>query len=104
MSPGTPTASAPYMGQFLRLNRPDWYAREDFRTFLNGITGRQPATWHTKGGPPDDYSDVFVTIDECEGSDTDLIPPDIWEEIVKLAEEHWHGPPDGLVWISNLEC
>jgi hypothetical protein len=87
----------------LRINAPQWYQRQDFLDWLN-----QPstATWHRKGEPPSEYSDVFVTIDGEEGSDAngvspDSIPEDIWREIVEAARRL--GIDYGIVWLSNVE-
>ena len=103
----------------LRINAPDWYQREDWMTWLrNGATGvpdssgldiRPVATWYRGSGPPDEYSDVFFTYEEGEGSDSpasvnpsmvNVIPEDIWKAICELAEARGLG--GCLVWVSNL--
>jgi hypothetical protein len=99
-----------YVAQVLRIDAPEWYRRADFLDFLNGRRpiqgGKPPATWHTPGAEPDEYSDVFITIDchdmGCEGSDgpPDL-PEDIWEEICVAARTQ--HITYGLVWIANVE-
>lgn len=86
------------LGRTLRLNVPEWYQRPDFLAWLNE-PGR--ATWHKRGEPATEYSDVFFTFDHEEGSDFDLLmPEDIWTAICKQAEIH--GFSYGVVWISNV--
>jgi len=85
----------------LRIDAPDWYAREDFRTWLN-----QPhtATWHHKGGQVGDFSDVFTTYDNGEGPDANadgVIPDDIWEFICKTCEKQ--NLSYAVIWITNIE-
>ena len=91
-------------GCLLKLNCPDWFARPDFRGFLDQFCrstdgSRKLATWHTPGAP-DEYSDVFSVYDQGEGSDTDAMPEDVWREIRAVAEQH--GFRYGIVWLTNI--
>ncbi len=91
-------AAVLWVGKVLRIDARDWYRRKDFLAWLN--SPKPIATWHTKGKPVGEYSDVFFTFDHGEGSDRDSIPEDIWQEICRMAAEH--GVEDGLVWVANL--
>jgi hypothetical protein len=83
----------------LRINAPEWYARPDFRAWLNNP---ERATWHRIGKEPNEYSDVFITFDHGEGSDFDVdMPDDVWAQITQAAADA--GIQDCVVWISNLE-
>ena len=55
----------------VELGLPELFEREDFQTYLNDPDNKI-ATWHTRGEEPGDYSDVFVTFDNCEGSNSDM--------------------------------
>jgi hypothetical protein len=97
----------------VRINAPEFFEREDFQEFLNRAVDpdneETTATWHN-GGEPGDYSDLFVTYDNGEGSDAlpsdgddsdmNLIPQDIWDEICEEMENR--GVDHALLWISNL--
>ena len=85
--------------QVVSIVAPQWYEREDFRQFIDDPTSRL-ATWHPKGKPPSEFSDVFVTYDDGEGSDSDM-PAEIWEEICSICRQL--HVKYGLVWIKNLE-
>jgi hypothetical protein len=82
----------------LRINVPQWFAREDFRAWLN--TNDRLATWHNKGQEPTEFSDVFMTYERHEGSDSDL-PEALWEELCALCDKE--GFTDGIIWLTNLE-
>lgn len=104
----------------VRINAPEFFEREDFQEFLNRAvdpdTDDTTATWH-QSGEPNDYSDLFVTYDNGEGSDAlppgsrpeetapefsdlNLIPQGIWDEICEEMDER--GVDHALLWISNL--
>jgi len=94
--------------QCLRINAPEWFAREDFYEFLAGRRPGQPredgspcppATWHCPGLKANEYSDIFVTYDHGDGSDEEFIPTDIWQEIRRIAGEQ--GLEYGVVWLTN---
>lgn len=93
-------------GKVLRLNAPQWYAREDFMQWLDGPAS---ATWHLKGSPACEGSDAFFTHDHREGSDTPCenprlgLPEDVWDEVCRLAEDAFGTGAECLVWVSNLE-
>lgn len=87
----------------LRLYAPEWYRRPEFLAVLERPAGTWPtATWHKPGTPPDEYSDVFLTFDNQEGSDVFEDPgcQDIWQAICDAAAQI--GMTYGVVWISNL--
>lgn len=90
----------------IRVDAEPWYARDDFMAWLNDENQTGPATWHQKGGPASDYSDVFVTFCQGDGSDAPVsvmspaIPEDIWEQLCAIAEKHGHD--ECLFWIRNL--
>jgi hypothetical protein len=85
--------------QCLRLNAPEWFERPEFLAILNSESA---ATWHVRGEPPNEMSDLFLTFDDYEGSDIFGVPSceDIWIQIVAAAEAM--GMTDGVVWISNV--
>lgn len=88
-------------GQCLRIYAPEWYRREDFRTFLVQQTGhptRPLATWHY-GAEPHDLSDVFMTLDGSDLSEADLLPADIADAISDMARTA--NVVFGVVWLSN---
>lgn len=80
----------------LVVNAPQFFAREDFMTWLNDYNAM---TWHNrKDAKADDMSDVVVFIDtdlNGEGSDSEM-PGDIWEQLVELCREAEKAQP-GLV-------
>jgi hypothetical protein len=84
----------------IRIHAPEWFERADFQAMLTDAHINHMATWHSVGYSPTDYSDVFVTVDGVEGSDSDKFPEDIWEEIVNIVLEA--GMRFGLVWISPV--
>jgi hypothetical protein len=87
----------------IRLNRADWYKREDFLTWLNKTDSTaKPATWHISGQPAGDFSDAFTIYDQGEGPDSDLLPEDIWAEIDRACRAA--GITYGIVWIVNMEA
>ncbi len=83
--------------QCFEINAPSWFSRDDFQKWLN-----EPftATWHKKGEPPNEMSDVFLTFDHKEGSDAEDLPEDIWENICELV-----GPRCDfcVIRITNLQ-
>lgn len=78
----------------LRLNMPE-LAKD--RAFLAWLNARKTKcwTWHTKGKPIGDYSDLVVWVEtNGEGSDSDM-PEHVWNKLVAAM-----GGQDGLCWIS----
>jgi hypothetical protein len=79
--------------RLVRIDAPEWYQREDWMAWLNNRTPmNHPATWHVEGEKPNEYSDVFFTFCQGEGSDygegKPSIPKDIWYKITKtLAQQ-----------------
>ncbi len=81
----------------------DWFQRADFMEWLNKYINppneRRTATWHS-GGAAHEGSDTFILYDHGEGSDFEVLPEDIWEEIVRICESYrleW-----AVVWLQNL--
>jgi hypothetical protein len=64
----------------LVVNAPEIFAREDFRAWLND-SQNQIATWHQRGKPPGEYSDVFVLVDNNYDGDSSNMPEDIWRAV-----------------------
>lgn len=82
----------------IKINVPHWYVREDFLAWLNV---QERATWHRLGEPPNEFSDVFITVDGDEGSDCDiLMPEDIWATLTEIVKRETHGY--SVVWLTNL--
>lgn len=115
LSPSSKKGDTSY--RCLRINAPDWFARDDFRLWLAGrlpsphaepgtdppAFSARPATWHEDGSPPTEYSDTFVTVDlgdgADEGSNSDM-PPEVWCELCEICQAA--GFARGLVWIVNI--
>ncbi len=94
----------PEIYQCLRINVPNWFKQLDFVEWLNNgcnsaHCNRRLWTWHT-GGEPNEFSDICVTYDEGDGSDSDM-PPWAWDEICAECEKR--GITFALVWMSNLD-
>lgn len=80
------------------------YRDPAFVAWLNHrIIGKGLATWHT-GGPPGEYSDVFIHVALPEdGSDSDM-PPHCWKAILDvLRESGFEDHDEVLVWLQNME-
>jgi len=87
------------VGPVLVVDAPELYQQEDFMAWLN----RQDAvaTWHRPGEPAGEYSDVFVTFDHEEGSDSDMPG---WDVILQaLCAQGFTTNWEGLLWIRNME-
>lgn len=99
----------------VKINAPEFYKDQAFINFLNYAVNHPHecalATWHV-GGKPNEYSDLFVTYDNGDGShapvdgreglDSDLIPSHIWKQICAQMEKE--GVSHALLWITNLEA
>lgn len=81
-----------------------WYGDPGFLKWLNAPT---TATWHVSGTPPDEMSDVFTYVCDCDGSDrpgvdgAPSIPVHIWEELLEIVRKEAHPGAEVLVWISK---
>lgn len=92
----------------VRINAPEWYHRADWMSWLNYCDHRahHPATWHRPGAAAGEFSDVFFTYHQGDGSDSpegttdQVIPADIWSEIDAALRAQ--GIDECLVWVSNL--
>ena len=90
-------------GFMLRLKVPHWFKRQDFIEWLNKYTNpdrwrRRHATWHT-GGEPGEYSDIFITYDQGEVDDVDVLPEWAWGEITAVCEASNVGY--AVIWLVN---
>lgn len=89
----------------VKINAPAWFRRSDFLLWLNS---QNTATWHSKGSEPSDYSDVFFTFCQGDGSDSPGstlrpgIPEDIWTQLTFMIVEQIGWDAEVLVWVSNL--
>lgn len=88
----------------VRINAPAWFDDPEFLKWLN-----RPgtATWHRSGTEPGDYSDVFFTFCQGEGSDypgseDPGIPDAIWKHLEFIVAEQHGWDAEVLVWVSNL--
>lgn len=79
------------------INCPELFAREDFRAYLNDPQ-TNIATWHMKGTDVGEYSDVFMTYDRHEGSNSDMPG---WDLICETLEQI--GFDAGIVRLTNME-
>jgi len=90
--------------ELLRINAPAWFENPDFFRWL---THKGTATWH-QGEEPNEFSDVFFTFCQGEGSDYPSIPDrpgipeEIWRYLEILVAEKYGWNEEVLVWVSNL--
>lgn len=92
----------------LVINAPEFFADPDFMAWLNNENMK--FTWHTRGKPAHDFSDVVVAVDPSltgEGTDSDM-PEHIWVQIVQACKDHV-GPQSSpqchiLVRLTNLDA
>jgi len=94
----------------LKINVPDLFEDEDFREWLNGLRDHPEhatkiATWH-KGGIPTEYSDIFMTYDQGEGSDFGYddqygLPQRAQERLTVACKVA--NFKSGLLWLTNLK-
>lgn len=96
----TPKVTAHTM---LRVNMPELFENKGFARRLNeyvkGATGGM-ATWH-RPGDPTEFSDIFVTYDQGEGSNVEDIPARLWKKLGRMAENQ--GLTHTLFWITNFK-
>jgi hypothetical protein len=81
----------------LEIDLPELFAREDFRKWLNGSAASNVATWHAQGEDPNEYSDLFVTYDGGEGSNSDMPG---WDLVCQIAREE--GFRAGTIRLTNI--
>jgi hypothetical protein len=81
----------------LRINCPAWYQRPGVVAWLRAMPG--PATWGLHGTEPGECSDLFMTFDHGDGSDSDM-PEDLWAEGCRLCDEAGLGY--GVIWLANV--
>jgi len=81
----------------VEINLPELFEREDFRAYLNDPKNTI-ATWHRSGEAPDECSDVFVTYDNGDGSNSDMPG---WGIVCDMMRENGHTA--ALVRLTNME-
>lgn len=92
--------------KLVRIDAPAWFKNAEFVKWLND---RRTATWHAGADEPHDYSDVFFTYCQGEGSDwpgsedRPGIPEEIWQHLEFIIAEQHGWDAEVLVWVSNLE-
>lgn len=80
-----------------RINAPELYTDE----LLSYIDDQKPgslATWQGQIVPFGEWSDIFITIDGDDGSNSDM---PAWAALVALCKQI-DDHPEGLIWLSNL--
>ena len=82
----------------IRINAPDLYNREDFQAWIKA--SHSVATWYNPSNPPDEMSDIFVTYDHGDGSDSDMPG---WADVAKVVQEKVGQVGFAVVWLTNLE-
>lgn len=75
----------------LVVNAPAIFAREDFMAWLNK-PDNAVLSYHVKGQPAHEYSDVVVLVDANHEGDSSDMPEDIWKAICDLAYAEFGGP------------
>lgn len=92
------------------INAPDWFKDPGFLKMIN-YNGEEPdiygrrraATWHMAGDPPNEYSDVFLTWEEQEGSEAIFLSEKMWNEITAAVRSSLPSYTTFcVVWIKNL--
>ena len=87
----------PNRAEAVTLNLPELFEDEKFRAYLND-PATKIATWHDRGTEPGEYSDIFVTYDNGEGSNSDMPG---WTLVCDLMREN--GYDAALVHLTNLD-
>ena len=83
-------ARAPsYKNTLVTLNVPEFFNDEGFLAWLNDPDNRA-FTWHQKGQPASEWSDVIVTMEAtCNGEgDASDMPAHLWDALVAYAKEN----------------
>lgn len=83
-------ARAPsYKNTLITLNVPEFFNDEGFMAWLNDPDNRA-LTWHKKGQPASEWSDVIVTMEAtCNGEgDASDMPDHLWDALVAYAKEN----------------
>jgi len=93
----------------LRINCPELYADDAFAAWLEAGAKAEEAgkyghfnpvaTWH-RGEGMGESSDVFVTYDHGEGSDSDM-PEHCWQKLCETMKVA--GVEYAMLWLTNLE-
>lgn len=91
----------------LVLHVPEFFQDSQFMAWLNST--ETVFTWHQKGTPPHDCSDVVVLVDPSlngEGSDSDM-PKHFWDAIVTECRKQFEPAAEPtyhiMVWLQNCE-
>lgn len=92
----------------LKINCPELFADPEFAAWLKSRSGVRPpgekwwtpvATWHEGDEEMNEYSDVFCTYEDGEGSDSDM-PEHCWERLCELARREV-GSGFAILWLTN---
>lgn len=92
-------------GNYLRIHAPEWFEREDLKKYMDFQSKPAhifpAASWGyaPHGWEPGEFSDIFITFDHGDGSNSDL-PDDIWQVICSVAD--LHDFKYGIIWISPV--
>lgn len=105
--------------EVIRIDAPEWFALEAFRTALDRDTSidadTRLATFHRPGGPPTDTSDVFVVFDAREEvapdgtvrwtvESSDLLDEpgleSVYGTVASLTRKL--GVRKGVLWLTNV--
>lgn len=82
-----------------RVNKPEWFQNPEFVALLNDPNSTI-ATWHVKGQPVGEYSDVLLDVsDGWSGVD---LPEDIQKEITEFWESI-NCPEMFVLWVANIK-
>lgn len=84
----------------LDVNCPEVFKDPEFLKWLND-TDYVKFTWHVPGKPANDYSDVIVTYDNGEGSNSDM-PEHVWNWLCDLWQKTL-GKGYGWIRLTNME-
>lgn len=83
----------------IKINVPDWFADAEFQKWLAEAVNMPGdlATWHVSSEPPGDSSDIFMTYDYTDGSNSDM-PERFWDQLCETLGSGWY-----VVWLTNLD-
>lgn len=82
----------------LRLDSQELFQDPEFVAWLNDASNIK-FTWHQPGSEVDEWSDVIVTYDSGDGSNSDM-PEHIWDWICEIVKER--QVQECLIWLRNL--
>ena len=86
-------------GVILNIYCPELFQEPEFIAWLQERSNdNEVATWHIPGQEPNEYSDVFCTYDDGEGSNSDMPG---WDAIVTVCR--WHDVTHATLRLINME-